>query len=353
MTEQAQRRDSEPLTEPPDEEEEEDTHTWRFRGYRLDPPHFTTAMVHLYRGEMTRANTWRTRLDATTNWTVITVGAALTFVFGAPQNPHFMLLLVLLLVITFLYIEARRYRYYVLWAYRVHLMETDFFAAMLVPPFRPSSDWADHLAASLHHPTFPIAQWEAVGRRFRRNYVWLVALLLISWGAKLALHPTPAPDWATVVERAAFGSIPGAWVMYAVGVVYGALAALAVAASLPRAWREALPRPLRRLARRLRQAAGPLAPEPRNRERLATIITNRRQQVASRLLTELGRGVTAVEGTGLYTNETRDVLLCAVTDVQVPQLEEIVRRADPKSFVIISPVEEVRGKGFRPFEAPS
>jgi uncharacterized membrane protein len=346
MTDQTERRDAESM-------DEEDSRTWAFRGYRLDPSHFTTAMVHLYRGEVARANTWRTRLDATTNWAVVTVGAALTFVFGAPQNPHFMLLLVLLLVVTFLYIEARRYRYYALWAYRVHLMETDFLAAMLAPPFKPASDWGNHLAESLRQPTFLISQWEAMGRRFKRNYVWLITLLLISWWAKLAIHPMPAPDWATVVERAAFGPIPGAWVIAAVGVAYGALAALAIAASLPQAWREALPRPLRRLGRQLRRAASPLVPATSPRERLATIITDCGQQVGSRLLTELGRGVTALRGTGLYTHEARDVLLCAVTDVQVGQLEEIVHQADPRAFVIVSSVAQVRGKGFRPFEPPS
>jgi len=325
---------------------EEDARTWTFRGYRLDPTHFTTAMVHFYRGEVSRANIWRTRLDATTNWAVVTAGAALTFVFGAPQNPHFMLLLVLLLLLTFLYIEARRYQYYVLWAYRVHLMETDFFAAMLAPPFQPSPDWADRLVASLLHATFPITRWEAVGWRFRRNYIWLITLLLISWGAKLALHPTPAPDGATILERSAIGFIPGAWVMTTLGVVYGALAALAVVASLPRAWREALTRLPRRVA-------GPLVSQPRPRERLATIITRHGQQVAMGLLKGLGRGVTALEGTGMYTGEARNVLLCAVTDVQVPHLEEIVRQADAEAFVVVSLVEEVLGKGFRTFEAPS
>jgi len=346
MTEQAKRQNDEPL-------DEEDACIWTFRGYRLDPPHFTTAMVHLYRAEVTRANTWRTRLDATTNWAVVTTGVALPFVFGAPQNPHFMLLLVFLLVLTFLYIEARRYRYYVLWSYRVRLMETDFFAAMLASPFRPSSDWANHLAESLHQPTFPIAQWEAMGRRFQRNYVWLLTLLLISWGIKLAIHPTLAPDWITVVERATFASIPGTWLVTAVGMIYGALATLAVVASLPRAWREALSRPSKWLGRLPRRAAGPFVPAFRLQEHLATIITSRGQQVASRLLAELGRGVTALEGTGTYTGEARDVLLCAVTGVQVSHLEEIVRRADPGAFVIVSLVEEVRGRGFRPFEAPS
>ncbi|MEA3376389.1 MAG: DUF2270 domain-containing protein [Chloroflexota bacterium] len=108
--------------------------TWSFRGCELDPSDLTAAMVHLYRGEIQRANTWRTRLDATTNWAVITVAGALTFVFAAPTNPHFVFLLVFILVLTFLMIEARRYRYYVLWAYRVRLMETDFLAPIFTPP---------------------------------------------------------------------------------------------------------------------------------------------------------------------------------------------------------------------------
>jgi len=346
MAEQTEHRSTESM-------DEESNYTWAFRGYHLDPAQFTTAMVHLYRGELSRSNTWRTRLDATTNWAVVSAGAALTFVFSTPQNPHFMLLLVLILILTFLHIEARRYRYYVLWAYRVHLMETDFFAAMLAPPFRPSSDWAAHLAESLLKPTFPIAWWEAIGRRFRRNYVWLTTLLLLSWGIKLGLHPTPALDWITVVERAAVGLIPGVHVMITVGVVYGVLMVLAVTAPSALLSRIALPGPLRRLAERLWRTTGPLVRVPRSRARIATIITRHGRQVAFQILKELERGVTALKGTGMYTGEARDVLLCAVTEVQVPHLEEIVYRVDQNAFVVVGATESVQGWGFRPFEAPS
>jgi uncharacterized membrane protein len=327
--------------------------SWTFQGYQLDAGHFTTAMVHFYRAEVNRANTWRTRLDATTNWAVITVGAALTFAFGAPRNPHYVLLLVFLLVLAFLYIEARRYRYYALWSYRVHLMETDFFAAMLAPPFRPSSDWADHLVQSLLQPSFPVANWEAIARRFIRNYVWLIVLLVTSWVGKLALHPLPASDLRSVIERAAIGRVPGASVVTSVGLVLAALAALAVLASLPRRWRlrrVAVPRLLRRLSW---GGSGPSILGVGSDERLATIITSRGDLVSARLLRELGRGVTELQGTGMYTGTARDVLLCAVTTVQVPHLREIVHEVDADAFIVVSPVEEVRGRGFRPFEAPS
>lgn len=333
--------------------QEEGTRRWTFRGQPLDLSQFVTAMAHLYRGEVSRANTWRTRLDATTNWAVLTVAASLTFAFGAPQNPHFVLLLVFLLVLTFLFIEARRYRYYALWSHRVHLIESDFFAPMLAHPFRPPPDWADYLAESLTRPVFPIARWEAIGRRFRRNYVWLITLLLISWGVKLTLHPTVTSDGTVLVERAAIGPLSGAWVMATVTAVYAVLIVMAVMASLPTRWRETLVGPQWRPGRLFRQAAGPLLAHPRTRERLATIITAEGRQIAIRLLGELGRGVTALEGTGMYTGNARDVLLCAVTEVQVPHLEKIVQESDPEAFLIVSPAEEVRGRGFRPFEPPS
>src|SRR6059058_5699130 len=56
---------------------------------KLLPAEFNMAMVHFYRGEVQRSNVWRGRLDATTNWAVITAGATLSFVFSSADNPHF------------------------------------------------------------------------------------------------------------------------------------------------------------------------------------------------------------------------------------------------------------------------
>jgi uncharacterized membrane protein len=79
---------------------------------RMSPGEFNTAMIHFYRGEVQRSNTWRNRLDTTTNWAVITAGATLSFVFSSPTNPHFVIPINSILVAIFLLMEARRYRYY-------------------------------------------------------------------------------------------------------------------------------------------------------------------------------------------------------------------------------------------------
>src|SRR6188768_2974946 len=117
----------------------------------LTPNEFNTALVHLYRGEVTRANTWRMRLDGTTNWAVLTTGTTLSFAFSSPTNTHVMILLNSLLIGFFLFIEARRYRYYDLWRARVRLMETEFFSGLLVPRLGNEEDdnWRELLARDL------------------------------------------------------------------------------------------------------------------------------------------------------------------------------------------------------------
>src|SRR5437899_8044134 len=86
---------------------------------KLLPAEFNMAMVHFYRGEVQRSNVWRGRLDATTNWAVITAGATLSFVFSSPGNPHFAIPINTILVSIFLFMEVRRFPYYEVLANRV------------------------------------------------------------------------------------------------------------------------------------------------------------------------------------------------------------------------------------------
>src|SRR5512145_2866582 len=192
---------------------------WTYRGYRLKTSEFVTAMVHLFRAEIQRANVWRQRLDTTTNWAVVTTGAVISISFSQSNMHHGVIILNTLLVTLFLFIESRRYRYYELWSYRVRLMETDFYAAMLVPPFHPSPEWAESLAESLLSPSFPISLWEAMGRRLRRNYFWIFIILFASWAAKVWLFPAPPEDLAEFMRRAAVGPVSGE-IMLGLGFVF-------------------------------------------------------------------------------------------------------------------------------------
>jgi uncharacterized membrane protein len=345
---------------------------WQFAGQGLRASDFNTAMVHFYRGEVARSNTWRNRLDATTNWAVVTTGAALTFTFGAAEHTHLVIIVDTLLVLLFLFIEARRYRYYELWTYRVRLMETNYYAGLLSPPFMPQSDWADKVAESLKHPTFPISLNEAFGRRYRRNYAPIFLILALGWIMKVAIHPTPVYSLVEFVQRSEAGFIPG-WLMILMGVTIHVV--LMMIGLFTTSLRESpgevfgeteltWQRRIGRLFRMFRLATWEalevdlphlshfsILPHREIRKQLVYIISDKAEAVSSNVLQELGRGVTRLNGTGMYTGQEHSVLLCAVEANQSACLKEIVSRVDPAAFVIITPVQEVRGEGFRPLEA--
>lgn len=215
---------------------------WTFRGYAMHPAEFNTAMVHFYRAEIQRANTWRNRLDTTTNWAILTASAVITFTLGDETHHHAIILFALGLLGVFLFIEARRYRYYELWSFRTRLMETEFFAAMLVPPFAPSPTWAESLANSLQHPQFTISMWEAVGRRLRRNYFAIFFVMFLVWVFKIVSQPTTAGTWNELLVRAQIGPFAGELVLSAVALSFIGLIALALATlGLQQASGEVLP----------------------------------------------------------------------------------------------------------------
>jgi len=339
-------------------QEEVEEPVWTFRGYRLKASEFVTAMVHLFRAEVQRANVWRQRLDTTTNWAVVSAGATLSIAFSQPNVHHGVIILNTLLTTWFLFIEARRYRYYELWSYRIRLMETDFYAAMLVPPFHPSPEWAESLAENLLSPSFPISMWEAFGRRLRRNYLWIYIILGVSWFAKGYLFPAPAVNFPEFILRGAVGPIPGR-IMIALGAIYYSFLILVAIGTvgMTQASGEILPRFGSASTLAAISAAGKpkslralLAPNHRRQQFLAIIITDKAEAVSKRLMADLKRGITAVSGKGMYTGQERSVLMCALTVTEVHNLKAAVAKEDPLAFVIVSPAQEILGRGFNPLE---
>ena len=142
------------------------------------------ALAHLYRGEVYRSTIWRTRLDTTTNWAVVTLGVALSISFASPEASPLPLLLVGILMLLFLALEARRYRYFNVW---------------------------------------------------RARSRWLETILLIqatAYVGKLLIHPVQAQSVREVIERADIGPVPGEVVLL-IGALYcGGMVALAVWVSL-------------------------------------------------------------------------------------------------------------------------
>jgi uncharacterized membrane-anchored protein YitT (DUF2179 family) len=84
--------------------------------------------------------------------------------------------------------------------------------------------------------------------------------------------------------------------------------------------------------------------------RTAMIVTCQAESVAGRILSETGRGVTILNGTGAYTGAARSVLYCVVSRSEVQQIKMIVHELDPKAFLVIGQAHEAIGEGFQSFK---
>jgi uncharacterized membrane protein len=176
------------------------------------------AIAHLYRGEVYRSTIWRTRLDNTTNWAIVTMGIALSTTFSSPQASPLPLVLVGLLIAVFLGMEARRYRYFNVWRARARWLERNFYAPIFTGEARDDS-WQATLARDYTAPRHHISFFRAAGRRLRRNYVWILAIQALAYYGKIAIHPVPAATLAEFSDRAAVGPIPG-WIVLMIGFAY-------------------------------------------------------------------------------------------------------------------------------------
>jgi uncharacterized membrane protein len=204
---------------------------------QIDPSHvtqseFVTAMVHLYRGELSEATAWRSRIDTTTNWAVVLSATSLSFVFADKSSERHVLIPIISVFCTFLLLmEARRYRFFDIWRSRARMIEINFYRPMLDGSAPAMKDWAGTLAYDMEWPRFHMPLWEAAGRRLRRTYQWIFAILLGSWVIVLMTHPAATTSATEITERASVGSLPGPLVIAGMAVLYGSLAVLGVYSS--------------------------------------------------------------------------------------------------------------------------
>ena len=77
------------------------------------------------------------------------------------------------------------------------------------------------------------------------------------------------------------------------------------------------------------------------------IVSNKPQEIASALMTDLGRGVTLLKGEGMYSKQDRPVLLCVVSRSQFVRAKKIIQSVDQTAFIMVSDMSEVLGEGFK------
>lgn len=83
-----------------------------------------------------------------------------------------------------------------------------------------------------------------------------------------------------------------------------------------------------------------------NRKKTITIISEHSEEIAQAILSQLGRGVTFLSGSGAYTRQDKQVVYAVVTAMELAKIKFIVEGIDPLAFMIVSEAAEVLGRGF-------
>src|SRR6266496_2699025 len=113
-----------------------------------------------------------------------------------------------------LWIEARRYRFYDAFRARVRMLEAHFLVPMVMENRELlQGEWKKLVCEDLILPSFKITKLEAVGRRLKRNYMFIFILILVAWLTKIFLHATaPINDVVSFYQALRIGHIPS-WVV--------------------------------------------------------------------------------------------------------------------------------------------
>jgi uncharacterized membrane protein len=182
-----------------------------------------TALMHYYRGELSRMISWRDRLDRTTNWAIGALAAMLSISLSSEEAHHSVLLFAMLLIHVLLFIEARRYRFYHVYRTRVRTLERAYFAAVFAGGGRHFDFTA--LSEDLRAPRFTISLMQAMSRRLQRNYAWIFLVVLLAWLVKTTSEVSEGRSRLVhsmheFLANTAVAGIPGVVVLVGIAVLY-------------------------------------------------------------------------------------------------------------------------------------
>ncbi len=170
----------------------------------------SNVLVHLYRGEVQRVNTWRNRLDRTPYWSMVMVAGMISWAYASPNRHPALILLTIPVTSAILTLEANRYQFHEVWRSRLRLLEENFLSNMLDPEASlPRKEWMKVLSNDLREPEHKVTLWTALAVRLRRVYLWIFFTIILGWFMKIIIHPTQAETMSVALERARIGFIPG------------------------------------------------------------------------------------------------------------------------------------------------
>ncbi len=76
------------------------------------------------------------------------------------------------------------------------------------------------------------------------------------------------------------------------------------------------------------------------------IVSDHYKEISDAIMTQMDRGVTGLNGVGMYSGDEKCMLYCVVSKKEIVVLKEIILNIDNNAFVIVTDAREVVGEGF-------
>lgn len=83
-----------------------------------------------------------------------------------------------------------------------------------------------------------------------------------------------------------------------------------------------------------------------NQKKEITIISDKNEEIAKFIMTELRSGCTALEGSGLYNKQEKKIIYSVLSKKELEKLKQFIECVDSEAFYTIGQIEEVQGKDF-------
>ena len=81
--------------------------------------------------------------------------------------------------------------------------------------------------------------------------------------------------------------------------------------------------------------------------KLIFIISEKNELIAKEIQNKANRGITGLEGKGMYKNKEKLILMCAVGRRDIANIKKMIKKIDKEAFVVVTNCREVLGMGFK------
>ena len=86
-------------------------------------------------------------------------------------------------------------------------------------------------------------------------------------------------------------------------------------------------------------------------EKTLFIISDKHQEIRDKIINDLGRGGTFIDGKGMYAGKDKTVIFAVVNRREMVILKSFISKIDPNAFLTVVNANEVLGDGFKKLQA--